>query len=433
MWRGRHAVPIQARCRVLEKTNPWRMWIVSLLIAIMPLTFALPIKAKAVPAALLFLLGLWMLIRDPEARLACRRAAWVLGPAALAFLFWMVNVAAHGIDWREFDVTSHILAFLVIAATFANPLRSVVLRIGFSASTGVLGLVCLEQHYIEGIDRVYGVNNGLWGAIEFGMFLLVLALISVVQALRSELRRGERVLHGIFALLGLYGALLTQSRGPLLAFAPVFVIVVLIQSHRTGRWREGLLFLAIGVATAAAAATTLHGEVLTRFAAVTEEMSTYSEQDATGAVRERLEMWRTARMAIAAHPISGLGLNQFGDYARERIAEGKVNATVERYDHPHSEYLEWAVTGGVPGLLVLVLLFGGALAFFGRYAFHPDNAIAMPASAGLSTVCMYALCGITDNVFYRAMPHSLYFFLTLGLAVHIGRTLVSREPLNRVH
>ena len=418
---------------MLEKTNPWRMWIVSLLIAIMPLTFALPIKAKAVPAAILFLLGLWMLARDPEARQACRRAAWVLGPAALAFLFWMINVAAHGIEWRQFDVMSHILAFMIIGVAFASPMPTWVLRIGFSASAGILGVVCLEQHYLEGIDRVYGMNNGLWGAIEFGMFILVLSLISVAQALRSELTRGERIMHGIFAALGLYGALLTQSRGPLLAFLPVFAIVVLIQSRRSGRWKEGLLFLAVGIAAATGAAMTLHGEVITRFAAVKEEMSTYSEQDATGAVRERLEMWRTATMAVAAHPLAGVGLNQFGDFARERIAEGKVNATVERYDHPHSEYLEWAVTGGVPGLLVLILLFGSTIAFFGRHAFHADNAIAMPASAGLSTVCMYALCGLTDNVFYRAMPHSLYFFLTLGLAVYIGRTLALRTPTIKVH
>jgi O-antigen ligase len=403
------------------------MWIVSLLIAAMPLTFALPLKAKWIPAAVLFIAGIWALLRDPETRRACRRAGWVLGPAAVAFLFWLANVAAHGVDMREFDVTSHILAFLVIAANFAAPLRTMVLRVGFSLTAGVLGAICLEQHYIEGIDRVYGINNGLWGAIEFGMFILVLSLIAVAQAMRAELGRGERLLHALFAALGLYGALLTQSRGPLLAFLPAFAVVVLVQSRRSGRWRQGLLLLALGIGAAAAAATTLHGEVLTRFAAVTEEMSTYSEQDATGAIRERLEMWRTARMALAEHPLAGLGLNQFGDYARARIAEGKVNATVERYDHPHSEYLEWAVTGGLPGLALLVLLFGGALAFFGRHALDRDNAVAMPAIAGLSTVCMYALCGLTDNVFYRAMPHSLYFFLTLGLAVYVGRALCARS------
>lgn len=198
---------------MLENSNSWRTWIVSLLIALMPLAFAVPINAKAVVALVLFAAGLWLLIRRAETRRAFRRAAWVVGPAALAFAFWLVNVLSHGVEMREFDVTSHILAYLVIAASFTAPLRTPVLRIGFSATAAVLGGICLEQHYVEGIDRVYGINNGLWGAIEFGMYILVLSLVAVAQALRSDLRRGERILHGVFALLGLYGALLTQSRG----------------------------------------------------------------------------------------------------------------------------------------------------------------------------------------------------------------------------
>jgi O-antigen ligase len=416
---------------VLEKSNAWRPWILSLLIAVMPLSFAVPLKAKALPAAILLLVGVWLLITRAEVRQAYRRAALVVVPAALAFVFWLVNTLAHGISFREFDVTSHILAFLPIAACFAAPLRPIVLRLGFSASAGALGIICIEQHYIEGIDRVYGINNGLWGAIEFCMFILVLSLIGTVQALRVELRTGERVLHGVFAALGIYGALLTQSRGPLLACIPVFVVLVLMQARRTGRWRQALGVLVLGVGVAAVATTTLHGEVAERFAAVSEEMSTYSEQDATGAVRERLEMWRNAGSAIAERPLGGVGLNQFGTYARGRIAEGKASTSIERYDHPHSEYLEWAVTGGLPALALLLLLFGSALWFFGKHALHRDNGVAMPACAGLAVTGMYALCGLTDNVFYRAMPHSLYFFLTLGLAVYVGRMLSHRAPSDR--
>lgn len=414
---------------MLEKPNPWRVWIFSLLIAIMPLSFALPIKAKALPTAILFFTGLWLLATSAEVRRAYRHAAPVLLPAVVALVFWMVNVAIHGVSWKEFDVTSHILAFLVIAATFAMPLRTGALRVGFSGSAGVLGMVCLEQHFVEGIDRVYGVNNGEWGAIEFGMFMLVLSLVGIVQALRGELGRGERAMHGLFAALGFYGALLTQSRGPLLAFLPVFAALMLIQGRRTGHWRRSVLALVVGVGVAGVAATTLHGEMVERLAAVKNEVATYSEQDATGAVRERLEMWRAARMAVIAHPAAGVGMNQFGPFTRARIADGKVNPSVVRYDHPHSEYLEWASTGGIPGLLVLIAVFGGALFFFGRHALDRDNAVAMPACAGFSTTAMYALCGLTDNVFYRAMPHSLYFFFTLGLAVYIGRALDRHRPL----
>lgn len=414
---------------MLEKPNPWRAWIVSLLIAIMPLSFAVPVKAKALPALILFLTGLWAIAARPDVRRAYRRAAPVVVPAAIALVFWGVNVGAHGVDWREFDVTSHVLAFMVIAGTFALPLRTAVVRIGFSSSAGVLGLICLEQHYVEGIDRVYGLNNGEWGAIEFGMFMLTLALVAILQALRGELRPRERAMHAVFAALAFYGALLTQSRGPLLAFVPVFAALMLIQGRRTGRWRQSVLALVIGVGAAGLAATTLHGEMVERLAAVKDEVATYSEQDATGAVRERLEMWRAARMAVIAHPLTGVGMNQFGSFTRARIADGKVNPSVERYTHPHSEYLEWAATGGIPGLLILAALFGCSLGYFGRHALNPDNTVAMPACAGFSTTAMYALCGLTDNVFYRAMPHSLFFFLTLGLAVHVARVRERRRAV----
>ncbi|HEY4091474.1 MAG TPA: O-antigen ligase family protein [Luteibacter sp.] len=414
-----------------DKPNAWRPWILSLLIAVMPVSFALPLKAKALPAAILLLVGLWLLATDAETRRAFRRARLVLVPVALAFAFWLGNTLLHGIPLRQFDVMSHILAFLPIAACFAAPLRPIVLRLGFSASAAALGLICMEQHYIEGIDRAYGINNGLWGAIEFGMFILVLSLMGIVQALRLELRPGERIMHGLFAAMGFYGALLTQSRGPLLACIPVVVLLVVIQARRTGRWRQALGVLVLGVLVVGIATTTLHGEVAERFAKVSEEMSTYSESDTTGAVRERIEMWRNAGSAVAEHPLTGVGLNQFGTYARGRIAEGKAADSIEQYDHPHSEYLEWAVTGGIPALALLLLMFGASLWFFGRHAMHRDNGIAMPACAGLAVTGMYALCGLTDNVFYRAMPHSLYFFLTLGLAVYIGRMLSLRESLNR--
>jgi O-antigen ligase len=411
---------------VQEKSNAWQSWVLSLLIAVMPLSFALPVKAKAVPAALLLLTGVWMLATRPTARRALRRAAAVFVPTAAAFVFWLANTLAHGISLKEFDVMSHILAFLLIAISFAAPLRPIVLRLGFSASAAVLGLICIEQHYVEGIDRVYGVNNGLWGAIEFGMFILVLSLIATLQALRMELPRGERVVHGVFALLGVYGALLTQSRGPLLSCIPIFILLVVIQARRTRRWRQAIAMLLAGAVVVGIATTAFHGEVAERFAAVTQEVSTYSEQEATGAVRERLEMWRNAGMAVGEHPLTGVGLNQFGTYARNRIAEGKAADSIERYDHPHSEYLEWAVTGGLPGLVLLLLMFGSALWFFGRHAMHRDNGVAMPACAGLAVTGMYALCGLTDNVFYRAMPHSLYFFLVLGLAMYVGRMLDMR-------
>jgi O-antigen ligase len=172
----------------------------------------------------------------------------------------------------------------------------------------------------------------------------------------------------------------------------------------------------------------LHGVVVSRLAAVQTEVSSYDHQTlATGAVRERLEMWRTASQAFLSHPLAGVGFDQFGVYVRQQVATGHANSAIERYEHPHSEYLEAAATGGVPGLLVLLLIFGLPLGYFIRHVRHADRAVTILACAGLAVVSIYALCAFSDNVFYRAMPHSLYFFLVLGFAVSIGQLVPPQE------
>jgi len=70
--------------------------------------------------------------------------------------------------------------------------------------------------------------------------------------------------------------------------------------------------------------------------------------------------------------------------------------------------------------------------YFLRHALHAHDSEIISASVGVAIVSMYALCGLTDNVFYRAMPHSLYFFLVLGLAVLLGRRKSSEEVALRV-
>jgi O-antigen ligase len=165
-----------------------------------------------------------------------------------------------------------------------------------------------------------------------------------------------------------------------------------------------------------------------RFADVGSEITSYdSKTSARGAIRERLEMWHTAGHAFLDHPLAGVGIDQFGVYARQQVAEGHANAAIVKYEHPHNEYLEAAATGGVLGLLVILLIFAVPFIHFTRHALHAPHSEMIPACVGVATVSMYALCGLTDNVFYRAMPHSLYFFLVLGLAIWLGKRKSSTE------
>ncbi|WP_240046127.1 O-antigen ligase family protein [Rhodanobacter glycinis] len=401
----------------------WQVWVVSLLLAIMPLCFAVSSRLKAAPMAVLFVIGIVILVTRAESRLSYRLAWSVAAACVLRLVYDLGNFLGHRLDVSTLDLPVQTLLFLAIAAVSSLPLKQRAIATGFSLTTIVLGATSLFQRYVQGVDRPYGLNGGDWAAVEFAMYLLVLVLLSMLQALRADTARSDRWLHVAAVVIGLYGAVLTQSRGPLLAFAPVYLGLMLWYAVRSRQWRRMLLLFAITVVGMLAITTTLHREMVDRLTDVSHEIATYGPNDATGAVRERLEMWHTAWNAFVEHPLAGIGLDQFGVYARAQVAAGHASPAIASYVHPHSEYLESLAAGGLPALFVLLLFFAAPTYFFARHLNHASEPVATAAIAGLMVISMYGLCAFSDNVFYRAMPQSLYLFLVLGLAVSIGRQL----------
>ncbi|MEO9078654.1 MAG: O-antigen ligase family protein [Rhodanobacter sp.] len=408
--------------RVQPSLKTWQAWVLSTLIALMPLSFSIDLRIKAVPAAMLFMVGLFLLIRSTSAHDSIRAAWPPVAAALLMVVFVIINVLVHQLGWRPLDRPGHILLFLAMAACFSMPLRMRVIWVGFSLTAIALGIIGILQCHWLGIERAYGLNGGASAAIELATVLLGLSATALAQFLAPSTPRSDRVLHFIAMSLGMYGALLTQSRGPLLAFVPIFVLLVLLHARRSGRWRSSLLLVGAVCAMAGAATFNMRGEMAARFEAIAPEVASFDHQhDATGAVRERLEMWRTAARAFEAHPIAGIGIGKFADYTRQEIAAKRSNPAISRYNQPHNQYLEAAATGGIPGLLVLLLVFIVPLRYFSRHVLDPDDEIALPASIGMAVIGLYMLCALTDSVFYRVMTQSFYFFLVLGLSLRIGR------------
>jgi O-antigen ligase len=408
-----------------ERARPvsWQVWAVSLLLAIMPLCFAVSSRLKSVPMAALFLIGIFALVTREKSRLSYRIAWPVAAVCLLRLVYDLGNFLGHRLDISTLDLPAQTLLFVAIAAAFSLPLKRRVITIGFSLTTIVLGAASLFQRYVQDVDRPYGINGGDWAAVEFAMYLLVLVLLSMLQALRTDTSRADRCLHVVAVVVGLYGAVLTQSRGPLLAFAPVYLGLMLWYAARSRQWRRMLTLFAITVVGMLTVTASLHREMVDRLSDVSHEIATYGPNDATGAVRERLEMWHTAWDAFVEHPLAGIGLDQFGVYARAQVAAGQASPAIANYVHPHSEYLESLAAGGLPALLVLLLFFAAPAWFFARHLNHASEPVAAAAIAGSMVISMYGLCAFSDNVFYRAMPQSLYLFLVLGLAVSIGRQL----------
>jgi O-antigen ligase len=398
-----------------------------MLLALVPVSLCIDSSIKVLPVALLFLAGCWFIVRDRATRTAFAQAWPVVATAWVLVGFIGANAALHQLGWRPLDRAAHIVLYLGVAAVFARTLRLSMLWGGMSLGTIALGIVCLVQHYAQGIDRVYGLNGGPSASIELATLLLGMSLLALVRLLDARIGRAERILHLLAIGLGMYGALLTQSRGPLLAFIPAVALLALLHARRGGR-RRVVALAVLGACTGLAAVSwSMHDEMAERFAAIGPEVASFDHRaDATGAVRERLEMWRTATRAVREHPLAGIGVGRFGHYVRQEIAAGRSNPSIGRYNQPHNESVEAAATGGVPGLLVLLATFLVPLGFFARHVQAADEALALPARAGLSVIVLYLLCALTDSVFYRVMPQSFYFFSVLGMALMIGREQMRR-------
>lgn len=413
---------------MLATLKHWRPLSLSVLAAVMPLSFSIDQKIKILPAALLFFAGLWLILSSSHTRRSYA-ACWPAVCAGLLLIgFVAINVILHRLGWRPLDRPAHILLYMVIAAVFTRPLRMQWVWIGFSLSAIALGAASLIQYYFLDIPRAYGLNGGASASIELATILLGLSLMALARLLSSRIHTAEKALHIAAMIFGMSGALLTQSRGPLLSFAPMFILLVLMYARRTGRWRLSMLFVAAAVVCATVATLAMHDKMVARFEAIGPEVITFDQHGAgQGAVRERLGMWRAAGRAMVAHPLAGVGIDQFNDYVQGEIVAGRSNPIIGKYNQPHNEYLEAGATGGIPGLLVLLLLFVLPLRFFMRHSRDADEGIALPARIGIALSGLYMLCALTDSVFYRVMTHSFYFFLILGMALLIGHQVAERN------
>lgn len=414
---------------VQENSTGWQTWTLSILLALLPLSFSIDQGIKVLPPALLFLAGMYLLFTSDATRDGFWRAWTVTGCIVLLVAYNIANVLGHQLRVQALDHGAHVLLYLVVAAVFTRCLNMRLIWAGFSATAIAFGVICMVQRYGLHLDRAHSLNGGASSAIEFAMIMLALALVALVQLLLARGAVWERVLHAAGMLFGVYGAVLTQSRGPLLAFVPVFLAVIVLATWRTRRWGIGLLMIALVGAGSIAAISTVSGNLVSRFAAIDQVIS--SEEAGKGqssarvdqAIDERLEMWHAAERAIKAHPWTGIGIDEFQRFLRAEIAAGRSDPSIIRFNHPHNEYLEATTSGGIPGLLCLLLVFVVPFVHFARQLRHRSETVAAVSITALAIIGLYMLCSLTDSVFYRVMSQSFYFFMVPGCALLIARTL----------
>ena len=339
---------------------------------------------------------------------------------ALFFWFFIALISLSWADIRDSATTEfrtlffEPLCFYVILRMVARDRQTILRSIGVLLTAGlVVSLVGLFLYFtgagiitaeggVQRLASVYGSPNNV--ALFLGRcfpFALAITLLS-----KNNLRRTVAAVCTVVMLIALF---LTQSAGALFLSVPAsfIVVVMLIYGRR-----------ALPILTITGVAGTLLSTFLLRSARF-QRLLDFSQ----GTNFFRLRVWESALSAIADHPITGLGLDQFlyayqGYYLRPDAWQEP------NLSHPHNFLLDIWLRLGIMGIGVFLWL----QITFWHFALHNVRVLRhidpQLTSISIGIIgCMVSLLihGLVDNSVF-VLDLSYIFVFVLGIVSNIKET-----------
>jgi O-antigen ligase len=300
------------------------------------------------------------------------------------------------------------MAFIAVcAASFGYALYG--LAVHFTHAGTILWFA--KDAYPDSVTATFVNRNAYATYAGMGVIAALAVMLSELRRLKRERSHDEDFLtklseHGSSAfylaiaasLTGLTAVVLTGSRAGIACLVLgllVFVTGMLVA--RDIRPRTFVIALALGGALLVASLWLGGGFLAHRLAGA-------------GGPDARVALFDVARSAAGAHPWLGHGLGGFGP-AFNLANDGR--AVFDSYvDLAHNAYLELAVEGGIPAMLLSLALIGGGIGicFTGL--------LARGASTSIAAIAMAALVGTHAIVdFGIQMPAvAVTFMLLIGVA-----------------
>nr|WP_239501523.1 O-antigen ligase [Stenotrophomonas maltophilia] len=326
-----------------------------------------------------------------------RALTWLM---LAAVALGLVSVLLFEQGLRDVDNRSR---FLVIPwiALWVCALRPDMRWLWRGALVGLLGSFVLSLlQVLQGAPRAELNTNAI-------VLADIVVMLMVLLVFCRPSRRWSLVIVGMAAGCGTI--VLTGSRGVFAALLALLVVLALSLRWRTGVARLSVLagMLAIGATLLLSVPELRHQVRLTELHSDVQKLEQGDVDSSAGARVERLQVaWQT----FLDHPLTGVGIGHF-DSAMQRVPVCRDDPAEVRchLGHAHNDVAEWAATQGLPGVLMLIAVYGVPLWVFvylhrrsGRVTFRG------PAAAGVMIVIAYVLCGLTQSMFAHQMTASFY-------------------------
>jgi O-antigen ligase len=381
--------------------------------------FALALVVERSASALAFVMAAagFVLLALP----ATRRRLGVLGreEKLLFFAFGLffavaaVSFLLRGFHAPGVSMLGRYARFLMVVpifflVRFAAPGRGLVFGALFAGAALAGGLSAMEIVRFDGEGPLH-VAGGTRHHILFGCGSVVIAFGSL--AAMGWLRRRHVLLAAIpiaFLGLGLLGAVASGSRGAWAAVPVLLLLFALTPAPLFGRLLRGGLLggaLCLGLIAWAVPGT----GVSARIDRALEDVREYREGGRrTTSVGSRFEMWRASVVLFGERPVFGVGIGGYAEATEALLDDHGIEAIAARWNNPHNEYLSILVTRGLIGLGALLLFFGVPAMLFGRASRSGSAEVQAFGFAGLSVVVAYSVFGLSESIFERNFPITLY-------------------------
>ncbi|MFD1037346.1 O-antigen ligase family protein [Virgibacillus byunsanensis] len=232
-----------------------------------------------------------------------------------------------------------------------NIIRLVVFASFFVGVYGIVQHFHLDSLTGKPVDRSFVKSWAVFdNANYFGTYLVIVIILAMTLYLSVESRRGYFIYWIIVSTLFI-SLLYTTTRGAWIgAFSGVFILTVLLVWKRRDIWKRwaillfSLLFLLVIVNVSE------DNYIFNRIFSIGEDANALVSEDDGDAGAGRWTLWKTSFPLIKDYYLIGSGPSTFSIVYPTVAGENKL------HDNSHNEYLETAITLGVPALLVYLAL-----------------------------------------------------------------------------
>ncbi len=312
----------------------------------------------------------------------------------------------------EIQYIGPIAEFVVLSLLLTDSPRSL-RRYAWGMTCGSLWIIFYGIYALHaGLRGSYGNLAGAYGNYENHndyTFIIIQTLPFIYMLRRETTSRLGRLLLGLGLLACLYGTVLSESRGGMIALVLEIALIVML----TMSSKQRAILLPVVAALGLAAITYQY--------AIRAESNgdNYTSEDAK---TSRFELWIAGENMILAHPLVGIGNRRFSEQAP---AYGELSHD-QVGKNSHNTYVEVAASTGLLGALT----FGGMLVALRRELKKSFDAPEAAPMNGIRLACLIAFYSILFRAFLDAKDHdwSFYLFVVIAAAMAMHRKRYDSTP-----